>query len=416
MISARRNAIHAEPAAPGLPMWGVAAQLAVIYMLSTIPTPLYSIYQQHFHFSKVVLTLIFAVYVIGTVAAMFFLGRLSDQVGRRPVVLWALFIGAIDALVFLAANGTAWLFAARILSGLAIALSAGASTAWIVELEPQHDKARATRVAMGVNLAGLGLGSLCAGLLAQYVPDGMKMVFLCYLILLQFTAVIIATCPRTILNPRPLREVSLRPRFGIPREIRSRFVAPAVAAFATLSVIGFYSGLIPELLTRVFGEVNHALAGGVVAGLFFVGVCSVVVTASLDSRTGLLASLGFLVPGIGLLALAELLKSFSLLILGTIVAGLATGPAFLFSLRAVNEMSPADRRAEVVSSYLIVCYCGNSLPVIGIGLLARATTARLADFVFAGVIVLLALIAFIVEWKSPPKDNSMRDSAGPFDT
>src|SRR6266513_2503405 len=90
-----------------------------------IPTPIYVIYRQQFHFSDIVLTLIYAAYVIGTVTTMFFLGRLSDQVGRRPVVLISLGIGAAGAIIFLFANTTAWLFPARILSGLAIALASG---------------------------------------------------------------------------------------------------------------------------------------------------------------------------------------------------------------------------------------------------------------------------------------------------
>ena len=78
--------------------WIVAAEIAVIYVLSTLPTPIYVIYRQQFHFSEIVLTLIYAAYVIGTVATMFFLGRLSDQVGRRPVVLISLGIGAAGAI------------------------------------------------------------------------------------------------------------------------------------------------------------------------------------------------------------------------------------------------------------------------------------------------------------------------------
>src|SRR5262249_49048682 len=68
----------------------VAAELATLYVLSTLPTPLYPIYQDEFGFSQLVLTLIFAAYVVGTASAMFFLGRLSDQVGRWPVVMVAL--------------------------------------------------------------------------------------------------------------------------------------------------------------------------------------------------------------------------------------------------------------------------------------------------------------------------------------
>ena len=110
-------------------MWAAAAAICVSSILSTLPTPLYPIYEQAFHFSQIMLTVIYAVYVVGTVTAMFFFGRLSDQVGRRVVVLMSLGIAAASALVFVFAQATWWLFPARILSGLGIALVSGATTA-----------------------------------------------------------------------------------------------------------------------------------------------------------------------------------------------------------------------------------------------------------------------------------------------
>src|SRR5207248_9838235 len=59
-----------------------ASAICVSYILSTLPTPLYVIYRQTFQFSQIMLTVIYAVYVVGTVTTMFFLGRLSDQIGR----------------------------------------------------------------------------------------------------------------------------------------------------------------------------------------------------------------------------------------------------------------------------------------------------------------------------------------------
>ena len=165
-------------------MWIVAAEVVIIYLISTLPTPLYEVYRSSFGFSEIMLTLIFAAYVAGTLAAMFFLGKLSDQIGRRPIVLAALGIAGASAVVFLLARGTIWLFPARILSGLAIALATGASTAWILELEPQQDKPRATRVAINANLLGLAGGCVIAGLLAQFAPWPLRLSYIVFLLLL----------------------------------------------------------------------------------------------------------------------------------------------------------------------------------------------------------------------------------------
>jgi MFS family permease len=93
-------------------MWAAGAAICVSYVLSTLPTPLY---EQAFHFSQIMLTVIYGVYVVGTVTAMFFFGRLSDQVGRRLVLLISLGIAAAGPLVFMFAQSMWWLFPAHII-------------------------------------------------------------------------------------------------------------------------------------------------------------------------------------------------------------------------------------------------------------------------------------------------------------
>jgi hypothetical protein len=63
----------------------------------------------------------------------------------------------------------------------------------------------------------------------------------------------------------------------------------------------------------------------------------------------------------------------------------------------VNEIAPADRRGEVVSSYLIAVYLGNSVPIIGVGVLSAATSAAIAHIAFAAVIAALAVAALLAE-------------------
>src|SRR4051794_2503114 len=169
--------------------WDVAASLAVIYVLSTVPTPLYELYRERLGFTGVTLTVIYAAYVVGSLGAMFFLGRLSDQIGRRPVVLASLMAGVVAVVLFLFAKATVWLFAARVVSGFAIALASGASTAWIVESH-RAGKKQATRIAIGANLVGLAVGPLLAGVLAQYEPAPLRLVYV--VLLLMLIAVLIA--------------------------------------------------------------------------------------------------------------------------------------------------------------------------------------------------------------------------------
>src|SRR5688500_11745234 len=100
-----------------------AADLACMYMGSTLVTPLYVLYEREFGSSELMLTLIVASYAFGNIASLFIFGRLSDQIGRRWTALPAIGVAVLATLVFLFAQSTAWLFVARGLSGLAIGMS-----------------------------------------------------------------------------------------------------------------------------------------------------------------------------------------------------------------------------------------------------------------------------------------------------
>src|ERR1044071_8145939 len=89
-------------------------------------TPLYAVYAERFHFSSLVLTAVFATYAFVLVPALILFGRLSDRFGRRPVILAGLAVAVAGLLLFTFARGTAWLFGARALQGLAVGMIGGA--------------------------------------------------------------------------------------------------------------------------------------------------------------------------------------------------------------------------------------------------------------------------------------------------
>jgi len=71
-------------------VFSTSAAIAVMFMGSTLVTPLYVLYQQAFGFSEVTLTLVYAAYVVGNLCALLFFGRLSDRIGRRRTTLPAM--------------------------------------------------------------------------------------------------------------------------------------------------------------------------------------------------------------------------------------------------------------------------------------------------------------------------------------
>ncbi|HEY7375791.1 MAG TPA: MFS transporter [Polyangia bacterium] len=398
MAEARRlsHATVPGPLAAAATTWVVASQLAVVYVLSTLPTPLYAVYREAFGFSALTLTFVYAAYVVGTLSTMLFAGRLSDQVGRRPVTLASIGIAAAATVLFLVARDTAWLFAARIVSGCAVALVSGASTAWIVEAHPTGDRRAATQIAIGANLIGLGVGPLLAGLLAQYAPAPLRLAYVVLLPVLAaaFTAVWLGR--ETVKAPTPIKDASLRPRIGVPGEVRSQFLVAAVAAFATFSVMGFYSALLPGVLEHALHDTSRATAGAIAGGMFLIAAVTVAIV-DLEPARGLIAGLVILIAGVGAMVLAEHARSMALLLAATGAVGVASGLGYRFGVQLVNELSPGDRRSEVVSAYLIVCYVAISLPVIGVGIVSAATSPLIADTIFGALVALVAAAALVIE-------------------
>jgi MFS family permease len=367
--------------------------IGVMFMGSTLLTPLYVLYRREFGFSEITLTLVYAAYVIGNMAALIVFGRLSDQIGRRRTVLPAMALGAVSMVVFLFAPSTPWLFVARALSGLAVGISGAAATAWVAELIGGTDRARASALATTANMVGVAAGPLVSGPLAQYAPAPLRTSYVVYLLLLAAVAWCVRAVPETVPKLVPRRDVSFAPRVGVPPGIRMQFVAPAVAAFAVFALGGYYAALVPTLLAESLGHASPTVGGAVVAELYAVAAVAVMATQRLSSRTAMLAGLIVLLPSVGLLLWAQTARSLPALLLGTAFGGVALALAYRGSLQVINAIAPEDRRAEVVASYLIVSFLGNSVPVIGVGVLSRATDPATAHTAFAAVIALLALVA-----------------------
>lgn len=374
-----------------------AVLLGTLYAGSTLVTPLYPLYQRAFGLSDLTITLVYATYVLGNLGALLALGRVSDAAGRRPVSLLVLAVGGASALLFLVAVHPALLFVARAASGLAIGVGAATATAWIADLHGGKDKAPASRLAAAVNLVGLAGGVAAAGLLAQFAPWPLRTVYVVYLLILCVTAVLTLRTRETVAQPtHRRRSLSFRPRVGVPRQARAAFVAPAVTAFATFALLGFYAALLPNLLAASMHVHSPALSGAVVAELFAVGAATVVLTPALTSRATMITGLWLLPPSLALLLWAQAAGSIAVLIAATALCGIASAFGFRGSLQEINRIAPPEHRAGLLSAYLLCCYGGNSLPAVGVAVLSRYVGHLWADGIFAAVSVALVGVALAV--------------------
>lgn len=367
---------------------------------TTLPTPLYGLYQDKFGFSELTVTVVYAVYAFGVIGVLLLAGNVSDVVGRRPVLLAGLGFAAASAVSFLCATGLGWLYAGRLLSGLSAGLFTGAATAYVMELAPHGGASRATFVATAANMGGLGCGPLLAGVLAQYAPWPLYLPFAVHLTLLAACAAIMLWLRETVRERRPLSAVRPR-RPGLPPQVRSVFGPAAIASFVGFALFGVFTSVSPAFLSESLDVSNHAVSGLVVALAFFASTAGQLAVGRVGVARSLPLGCAGLLAGLALLAGALRWDLLSLVVLSALVGGVGQGLAFRGALSAVAGASPEDRRAAVISTLFVVAYAGISVPVIGVGVLSGPIGLEGAGLVFIACMALLVSTAAVYLLRRP---------------
>ena len=371
--------------------WIVACLFAAIMLGTTLPTPLYVIYQAQWHFSPGITAIIFASYAVGVLAALLLAGRASDQIGRRPVLFATLAFSAISTVVFIVSPGLGWLFAGRVLSGISAGLVTGTATAALTETYRGSSPRYPSMVATAANMGGLGLGPLIAGLFAQFGPDPTVLVFEVYLAVLAIAAIGLVLVPETVGDRQQL---SLRfAGLGIPQAGRSEFIAAGVAGFAAFSLLGMFTALAPNFLGDVLHEHSHAAGGAVVFALFGTAAATQLLLARFPSRAVIVFGLTVFLAALALVVAGLSQASLALFLTGTIVSGVAAGAVFIGSLSTANRLAPAGIRGRVASTYFVFAYVGLTIPVIGVGIASQSEGDFRAVLVCAIVLAALSAVS-----------------------
>jgi MFS family permease len=353
--------------------WVVAFAFLNVMALGTVPSPLYGLYRTRDHFSLFMVTVAFAVYAVGVIAALLLGGHLSDLYGRRRLLLPSVGIAIAGAVVFVASRSLGGLLAGRLISGIAIGIVASTATAYLADLHaigrPQASAQRAQLTASAVNIGGLGVGAVVAGLLAQWVAYPLTVPYVVFLAALVLAAIGVALAPETHDAPRP--RPHYRPqRLSVPHEEMGRFFAAALSAFVAFAANGLFAGLAGLFLAVTLHHPSRALAGAVVGVMFGAAVAAQFLTVGWPVTRELKAGMGAMVIGIGLAVLAVWLRSpsLALFIAGGALIGTGSGAIFKGAVGTVMSIAPPDRIAESLTGVFLCAYVGISLPVVGAGI------------------------------------------------
>ncbi|WP_240373963.1 MFS transporter [Bacillus piscicola] len=373
---------------------GVAYAFIVVMLGTTLPTPLYPVYANTYSLSPLMITIIYAFYAIGVIAALLLFGHLSDRMGRRYILIPGVLASALSSLVFLFSGSLFPLFVGRVLSGLSAGLFTSTATATLVNLAPVSKQGKASMIASTVNMLGLGLGPLVGGLLAEYLPSPMRLVFIMHLVILVPAFLAIWYMPEPVKQRQKLKWTVQKLR--VPPEVRATFIRGVIPVFAGFSMLGLFTAVSPSFLQKVLHVENKAILGVIVFSSFCASAAGQSLLRKASNQLVLKLGSAVLVIGISLVGLALHTHSLLVLLGGAIVSGVGQAFSFRAGLASVNAKTAAHERGEVASSFFIVAYVAISLPVIGVGLLAKATGIQTAGIVFSIVIALLALLALIL--------------------
>jgi MFS family permease len=350
------------------------------------PTPLYHQYQEAFGLTPFMLTVIFGAYVLSLLGALLTVGSLSDYIGRRPAILAALSLNVVAMVMFIAADSAAALIAARAVQGFATGLATATLGAAIMDT----DRSRGPVLNSITAFVGLTAGSLGAGALVTYAPDPQQLVYAVLLALSAVEAAVLWHMPETV-TPKRGALASLKPHVRVPARARRALIQVTPVTIASWALGGFYFSLMPSLVRVATGVTSPLVGGLVVSALTCSGAIAVLSLRNTAAWRILSGGIPALVSGVIITLAGVQSQHVSLMLVGTVVAGIGFGSAFSGSMRTVLPHAEAHERAGLLSAFYVEGYLSFSLPAILTGLVAPIAGLPLAADVYGAVVIVLAL-------------------------
>ena len=369
----------------------LASLIVTLLAASAAPTPLYAIYQARWGFTPITTTIVFGVYAVAVLASLLTLGKLSDHIGRRPVLLAAITVQAAALLVFTVASGVPELLIARIVQGLATGAALGAIGAGLLDVDRERGTF-ANSLAPGM---GTGSGVLLSALAVRYLPAPTHLIYLALVgvFVLQAAGIVVM---RETVSRTPGALASLRPEIRLPRTLRGPMLVATPVLFAVWAQGGLYAALGPALAYSLTGSQDIVLGGLSLFVLTLTAVISIVVLRTAAARTVMLTGILTLIVGAAVTMLALAMTSTPLFFLGTAISGVGFGSGFQGGIRTVLPLAAAHERAGVLSLVYIVSYLGLGVPAVVAGFVI-VHGAGLTDtaIYYGGAVVLLAAVALL---------------------
>jgi predicted MFS family arabinose efflux permease len=361
---------------------------------SAAPAMAYRLYAQEWHLSHTVTAGIFAIYPIVVVAVLIGFGDISDHIGRRTTLLMGLGASLAGSVLFAIAPSVIWLFLARALMGIGVGLTAGPSTAAVVEFAAGSASKRAALITTVAQAGGFAAALLLGGVLVQYAPWPTRLSFWVLAVLLALLFAGAWFLPRRTGANRGGRWHPRAP--SIPRTVRAAFTVASLALMTAYTHGVLVLSLGGQVAHDLVGTPNAFIGGAVLSLFAIMSGATGIVGRSLPARIAMTAGALVSATGMALLALAVAWHSLAIFLLATSTAGAGYSLLFLSGLEVINAAAPADQRGGVLSALFLLSYLSMGVTAVVLGAVATASGLALAVDIGAGVIAVLSLATLLL--------------------
>jgi MFS family permease len=384
--------VPARPVSRSITAAYATATAITVSAVSAAPTPIYRVYRETLGLTPFTITLIVAVYAFTMIAAFLTIARLSDYVGRKPMILVALGLNALALLLFFVAESAAMLIAARAVQGVATGVALATLGAVIVDTAPGW----AATLNSVTAFLGLALGALISGVLVTFAPWPTHLVYAALLGVTLAEIIILAWVAETT-SRKPGAWSGIRPKLTVPAAAAAAMARLFPLTLSAWALGGFYLSLMPSLVIEATGIRSPLVGAAVVSALMLSGGLSSFATRALDAGQTVRASAALLAAGVIVTVLAIAAGSPMGMFFGTIVAGFGFGASYGASLRVLLPLASAHERAGLLSAYFVESYLAFALAAIAAGLAAPRFGLVTTALVYGSALAVSALVTLAVE-------------------
>ncbi|MEZ0091841.1 MFS transporter [Streptacidiphilus sp. EB129] len=378
---------------------GAAAAFAALYVAAGAPTPLLVVFEHQWHFPAWVLTVAFAAYAIGLLAALLVAGSLSDHIGRRPILIGSLLVELAAMVMFAVAPTIIWVIAARTIQGIATGAATSAFSAAVVEHAPERHKRLSTVITSIAPAGGLGLGALLTGAAVQFSSRAGLIVFTA-LALIMALGTVVTVFSRETADGKPGAVRSLIPRVSVPAAARREYLASIPVHMAAWMLAGLFMGLVPTIIEDILhlhsGLLNGATAfvepaAAAAAGLFL---------GRLSPRRTVVVGTAAVLLGTAVIEAGVADDSLALLWLGGVIGGAGFGASFSGAIRKIAPLAAPHERAGLFAAVYVIAYLSFGIPAIVAGLLIDPLGLRATVLGYGVVILAVAALGLLAQHRA----------------